>query len=287
MRIAVVGNTGYIAKYLLQMFSNEPEIQQVLCIGRKEAGNRYLDLNCPETFDYSILQDVDQVIFTAAVSGPDQCAAEYKSCWHINVEGTGYFIKKAIEHNCRALFFSSDAVYGNYSVGACTEESIVDANTPYGRMKMAIEKKFSNEPLFKAIRLSYVVSASDRFVSYCLKCLREGKRAEIYHPFYRNCILIEDVIQVINWLIKNWDVFPHKVLNVAGDELISRLRIADEINRIFGDRLQYEVISPPEGFFANRPKIAQMESIYLQEYSILKKVSFSEQFAKELGGIII
>lgn len=44
--------------------------------------------------------------------------------------------------------------------------------------------------------------------------------------------MVSDVVKVVEWMINNWEEFTDFVLNVAGNELISRVRIADEINRI-------------------------------------------------------
>ncbi len=276
MRTAVVGSSGYIAGYLLKRFEN------VLKIDQTPDADAYLNLTEVEKFDYSSLDGVDYVIFTAAISGPDMCANEFERCWSINVAGTERFIEEAIRHKCRVLFFSSDAVFGDIPGKVYTERSETRAETPYGRMKKAVEDRFKDKPNFKAIRLSYVVSKRDRFVSYCLKCMASGETADIFHPFYRNCITVSDVVNTVDWLICHWDSFEPWVLNVAGSELVSRVRIADEVNRSFDDRLKYVITSPGEDFYKNRPKITQMKSLYLDKFGILKNEPFSEKLKKEL-----
>lgn len=276
MKTAIVGSSGYIAGYLLKRF------ESVLKIDQTPDSDVYLDLAKAEKFDYSVLDDVDHVIFTAAISGPDMCANEFEKCWNINVIGTEYFIKEAIHRGCKVLFFSSDAVFGDIPGDIYTELSETKAQTPYGRMKKAIEDSFKNVPNFKAIRLSYVVSKNDRFVSYCLKCMNTGETANIFHPFYRNCITVSDVVNTVDWIINHWEDYESQVLNVAGNELVSRVRIADELNRLYDNKLKYVITSPSEGFYKNRPKITQMKSLYLNEYNILKEESFTEKFKKEL-----
>lgn len=282
MKVAIVGSSGYIASFLIERFAKEHWIESVVKIDQNEAADAKLNLLNPEQFDYSILEHIDYVIFTAAMSGPDQCASNFDFCWNVNVTGTKYFIKKAIERNCRVLFFSSDAVFGDISGEIYTEKSETKAETAYGRMKKEIEDTFKGEAYFKAIRLSYVVSARDRFVSYCLQCRKEKKTAEVFHPFYRNCITISDVVCVVIWFLVHWDEYEDFVLNVAGEELVSRVRIADELNRLLGDCLDYTIIKPDEEFYRNRPKITQMRSLYLQKYGILADDSFTDKIKKEL-----
>lgn len=285
MKLALVGSSGYIAGHLLGRFKKH--MDDILKIDCTQDADAYLDLLEASNFHYSILDGTDVVVFTAAVSGPDQCAEEFEKCWEINVDGTIYFIKQAVKRGCKVLFFSSDAVFGDICGAIYDENSQTEAATPYGKMKKAVEDAFRGETLFKTIRLSYVVSAQDRFVTYCLNCLEKEVEAEIFHPFYRNCITISDVAEVVLWMSGHWDEYQPQVLNVAGEELVSRIRIADELNRILGKHLSYTVKQPDDAFFVNRPRITQMKSLYLNQYGILQAGSFTEKVQKELSELAV
>ncbi len=280
MKVALVGSTGYIAGFLLKRF--EEEGWDVLRIGRRAPADAVLRLEDAERFDYGALEGVDAVVFTAAVSGPDKCAGEFDACWRVNVTGTEHFIREAMARGCRVLFFSSDAVFGDIPGAVYTEESETCAATPYGRMKKAVEDEFKGQPLFKAIRLPYVVSAKDRFVSRCLEAIESGKKEEVFHPFYRNCVVVSDVADTVAWLLKNWETYAPAVLNVAGRELVSRVRIADELDRIFDGRLKYRIVDPGEAFFRNRPRITEMRSLYLEKLGAVSGAGFSEKIRREL-----
>lgn len=285
LKTALVGSSGYIAEYILNRFAAEPEIESVLKLDRNDKADAFIDLSEAEKFDYSLLDDIDYVVFTAAISGPDQCAKEFDICWKINVTGTSYFIRETIKRNCRVLFFSSDAAFGDIPGKIYDEESTTEAYTPYGKMKKAVEDEFKENPLFKAIRLSYVASAKDRFYTYCLNCVRNGETADIFHPFYRNVIVVSDVVDVVTYFAFNWDKYKPTFLNVAGKELVSRVRMADELNRFIGSKLKYTISMPGEEFFTNRPRITQMKSLYMQKYGILPDNTFTEKITKELEDI--
>ncbi len=287
MKVAIVGSGGYIAGFLIKALEREAAVDRIFKIDCTEEADAWLSLEDPEHFDYDVLDGVDCVIFTAAVSGPDQCAAEFEACWKINVTGTEYFIREALRKNCNVLFFSSDAVFGDIPGAIYTERSETRAQTPYGQMKKRIEDTFRDNPHFKAIRLSYVVSAKDRFVSYCLSCIRKEEKAEIFHPFYRNCVTVSDVVNTVLWLVAHWQEYGDTFLNVAGRELVSRVRIADELNRLYGNRLAYTIVEPDSTFYRNRPKITQMESIFLYSRGILEEGSFTEKLKMELEDIRI
>lgn len=284
MDVAIVGSSGYIAGFLIKRFEVEKTIDRILRIDQNETADAYLNLLEAEKFDYEQLDDIDFIVFTAAISSPDKCATDFDYCWKINVEGTKCFIKEAISRKCKVLFFSSDAVFGDIPGKIYTEDSETKAETPYGRMKKAVEDELKDSPYFKAIRLSYVASVKDRFISYCLSCMKNSEIADIFHPFYRNVIVVSDVLDVVVWFANHWDEYTPFVLNVAGKELVSRVRMADELNRLFNNKLKYRISTPGDDFYNNRPKITQMKSLYLSRYQILEDNTFTEKIKKEFGG---
>lgn len=285
MKIAIVGSSGYIAKHLMSAFSEKMPGCEMVKIDMVGEVDWQLQLTAPANFEYDQLRGVDYVIFTAAISGPDMCANEFNKCWDINVTGTSYFIREAIKRGVKVLFFSSDAAFGDIPGNIYDEDSETQAYTAYGKMKKAIEDEFKSSPLFKCIRLSYVASANDKFISYCLNCIKNGKTADIFHPFYRNTTTVSDVIKAIVWLLNNWSSFESFVLDVTGIELVSRIRMADELNRYFGNKLKYVVSKPDDCFFKNRPQVTQMKSKYLYKLGIVEEQSFTEKFQKELENI--
>jgi len=282
LRVALVGSSGYIAGFIFERLLKEPDINSVITIDMTADANIHLNLSEAWKFEYDILDEIDYIIFTAAISGPDRCAEEFDNCWEVNVTGTKFFIREAIKHHCRVLFFSSDAVFGDTSGEIYTEKSETQANTSYGRMKKAVEDEFKNESLFKAIRLSYVVSSKDRFMTYCFECIKNNKVAEIFHPFYRNMIVVSDVVEVVVYFARHWEEYEPTFLNVAGKELISRIRVAGEIKRFVGGKLRDTISVPGENFFANRPCITQMSSLYMQKYNIIPDNTFTEKIKSEL-----
>lgn len=282
MNICLIGGNGYIGEFLKRRLSRIKGINHIYIVDKCENDDiLYLDLEHTDDFDTTLLDGMDYIIFLAAVSSPDLCAQEYDSSWRINVKGTSDIIRIALEKSIRVLFFSSDAVFGK-DEGIFDEISSTECMTAYGRMKKAVEDEFRNNHGFKAVRLSYVVSLTDRFIRYCLSCIAKDEEAQVFHPFYRNCITVTNVVDAIVWLLQHWDEFPDWVLNIAGPELVSRLRLADELNRIMGNKLKYSIVKPEEVFYKNRPAITQMKSRYLYKMGILADKSFTEFFRNEM-----
>jgi hypothetical protein len=152
-------------------------------------------------------------------------------------------------------------------------------------MKKIVEDEFNGNPLFKVIRPSYVVSADDRFVSYCRSCVEKGVVADIYHPYYRNCVVVSDVVDAVLWFIFHWNEYEYFALNVADRELISKVRIADELNVFLGNRLKYRVLTSEDEFFKDRSAVIRMKSLFLHEYGIVKDNTFSEKISGEFSTI--
>lgn len=277
MKIALVGSTGYIGKKLYSELSAFLD-KDVIRIDRNRDDKYALDLRCAEKFDFNLLDDIEYLVFTSAVSSPDKCAESYDECRRVNVEGTIFFIEEAIKHNVKTLFFSSDAVYGMDDGHPFTELSELNPITPYGCMKAEVERYFCKSSLFKSLRLSYVISENDKFTKYCIDCYKRGKIAEIYHPFYRNVVSIDIVLEAVKWMISNWDRYKLSTLCVAGNELVSRVRIVDEINRVIRPNLNYCVKNPYEEFYKNRPALTEMTSIYLNKIlnTSYKNICFSD-----------
>ena len=98
-------------------------------------------------------------------------------------------------------------------------------------------------------------------------------------------VTVSDVVDVVCWFLKHWEEFRHTFLNVAGKEFVSRVRIADEINRLHNGRLNYSISILGDEFFSNRPRFTQMRSLYLNEYDILSDTTFTEKIARELKEI--
>jgi len=277
LKIAIVGGNGFIGSNLVKYFKKVSRIESFK-VSSKEDNDFFLDLEYPEKFDYTRLSDIDFVVFTAAISSPDMCANDYEKAYKINVLGTKKFIEETLQKGCKVIFLSSDAVYGS-DIGVAFDESVeTRADTAYGIMKKEIEDCFYENELFKSLRLSYVISNNDKFMNYVKSCINSSKTVEVFHPFYRNCVTLKEVLHTIEWLIFNWNEFDSPFLNLCGRELISRIDIIDEYLRRLNNKFEYTIVNPSDTFFKNRHKCTEMSSLYL--YNIID--SFNKPFSIRL-----
>ncbi|MDX9743095.1 MAG: sugar nucleotide-binding protein [Arcobacteraceae bacterium] len=278
MKKIIIGKNGFIAKQLLQRNVYQVTSSELNC---KETN--YLDLNNPEIFDYTKLDENTKIIFLAAVSSPDECNKNYGNSYEVNVSGTRYFIKEAIKRGAKVLFFSSDVVYGN-RIEKVDEDSETNPFGNYAKMKDEVEKTFEGEKNFKVFRLSYVLSKEDKYLSYLKNCIDKNEVAEVFHPFTRKVVYIEDVLQSIENIIERWDKFQNQKFNICGEEDISRKDIADFYNDTVENKLKYSITKPNEKFWEARPKDINITSMYLEKLIGRKPTKIKDAINKIIQG---
>jgi dTDP-4-dehydrorhamnose reductase len=253
----IIGKNGFIAKKLL-------ERNEYTVTSSNDSKELYLDLKNAENFNYSFIDEKSNIILLAAISSPDECNNNYDESYKINVTGTKYFINEAIKRGAKVLFFSSDVVYGN-TIKAVDENSLTNPFGNYAKMKDEVEKAFEGEKNFKVFRLSYVLSKEDKYLSYLKSCVDKNEAAEVFHPFSRKVVFIDDVLGAIESILVKWDKFENQKFNICGDEDISRKDIADFYNEEVDNKLKYTIIEPNEKFWEARPKDINITSIYLEK----------------------
>jgi dTDP-4-dehydrorhamnose reductase len=273
----VVGATGYIGRLLYTRAILKFMAQGTSSSG--EGGLLRLQLDAPNQFNFDVIQPLDVVLVTAAISAPDICSREHDRAWAVNVTGTSEFIARVIARGGRIVFFSSDTVYGERS-DEFDERAACNPAGEYAQMKHEVEKRFLGNPLFKAIRLSYVFSREDKFTKYLSGCAERSDEAEIFHPFYRAIIHRDDVVEGAIALAQRWDEFPQSVFNFGGPDVIARTEFAQTLKDSVLPALSFRQVEPEPEFFANRPRAIQMKSSLLA--SLLERPTRSLREAAQL-----
>jgi len=256
-RLFVIGGTGYIGNRLLKKAQAGNDAFGTSTSGTGEL--LPLRLETPEEFNYELIQFSDVVLLAAAISAPDVCAKEPERVWSVNVTGTSKFIERVIERGARVIFFSSDTVYGERDF-SFDENADSHPAGEYAGMKHEVEKRFTDNPLFKSIRLSYVFSKEDKFTRYLIGCAERGEEAELFKPFDRAVIHRDDIVDGVLALARRWSEFPQAVINFGGPELLGKVDMAQALKETVLPDLVFRITTPGEEFFKNRPRTINMES---------------------------
>lgn len=256
-KLFVVGARGYIGKRVFHV--GLPLFKVIGTSSYESSGLTLLSLDSPTNFDFDLFSPNDVVVLTAAISSPDICSNDYQRAYRVNVTGTSQFISEVISRGSRVIFLSSDTVYGERNSLFGGTEKINPAGV-YAQMKVEVEAKYLDEPLFKSIRLSYVFSKEDVFTKYLIACARAGNVAHLFHPFARSIVHRDDVVDGILRLVTYWNNFPQRVINFGGPEVLSRVDFAETLRKYALPNLRFHVVDPGDKFFENRPRIIAMSS---------------------------
>lgn len=253
----VVGARGYVGSALFARANKAGS-----AIGTSSSGGNDLlplRLEASAEFDYGKIHSGDIVMLTAAISAPDICAREHDRAWAVNVTGTSAFIDNVIDRGARVVFFSSDTVYGEHE-DAFDETAACNPSGEYAEMKREVEQQFLGNPLFKAIRLSYVFSREDKFSKYLVGCVERNEEADLFHPFFRAIVHRDDVVEGVLALADRWDEVSEQIINCGGSQVLSRINFAECLRETHLHDLRFKVTEPDASFFQNRPRVIAMTS---------------------------
>jgi len=276
----IVGRNGFIAKELAKralknvlFTTSNPEDKESI----------YLNLDKVEEFNYSNIDKNTVVVLLAAISSPDICQNDYDYSYKINVTGTIKFTEKVIKQGAKVLFFASDVIYGN-TLEPVNEKSQTNPFGNYAQMKDEVEKYFCENECFKSFRLSYVLSKEDKYLKYLQNCVNNATVAEVFHPFERKVIYIEDVLDAIESIVADWEQCKSQYINICGIKSISRKDIADYFNELINGKLKYEILEPNTEFWKARPKDINIKSLYLEDILGRKPIDIKDAVSKIIKG---
>lgn len=261
MKKIIIGRNGFVARRIIGALQGE---EYILTSSSSDCTDNTvrLELDKAEQFNYSVINEGDMVIMAAAVSSPDICKNNHELAHGINVKGTSFFMDKCLELGAKVLFFSSDTVYGGTDGGYVDENSPLNPIGEYGIMKAEVEERFKVKTNFKSFRLSYVFAENDKFASYLKSCI--GGEAEIFDPFDRSVIYINDLVSAVLNIGQMWDSVKTSAVNICGPQLVSRKDMAMSFQKIFPE-FRYRVTVPDDSFFTARPKVINMKSVFLKD----------------------
>lgn len=249
--ILIVGKTGLVSKNISK------HLKYNLGFLSREDG---FALEKIDEFNFENIDKYDIIIFTSAISSPDICTDNESYARIINVDSTKIFIQKALLMDKKVIFLSSDAVYGADNGYPFCENDFPIPFSNYGKMKLEIEQTFKSYANFKSLRLSYVLNKEDKYTSYCTQCIKDGKKAEIFHPLYRNVITTLELSRMLEYIIDNFENINMPFINAAGPHLASRVQIFDEICRYIKIDGHNIIVKPKDEFYKIRPAITEMIS---------------------------
>lgn len=261
--VHIIGANGYIGTNLVSYLRNKK--MDFLCYSDIEDNIcTKFDLRNPN-FDILQVRPNDIVVLLAAISSPDVCQNNYQLAYEINVVGTSKVIEYCIEKKVKVVFLSSDTVNGDTGLVAHDEFTNPNPFGKYAEMKYEIENRFRDSCFFKTLRLSYVFSPFDKFSSYLKSCIEKQVKAEVFDGLFRSVVTLELVLESIYNLCIDFDFNDYYLINVSGNQLLSRKDLAEVYKKRIDNRLQYKVVDVPQFIFDSRPNIIYTKSLFVEK----------------------
>ena len=90
-----------------------------------------------------------------------------------------------------------------------------------------------------------------------------GETAEVFSPFKRSVIHLDDTVDAILSLSRNWE--GPQIINCGGPETLCRAEFAQILKEEVFPELEIKIVRPPEKFYMDRPCEVSMMSIPLKE----------------------
>lgn len=291
----IVGANGFLGSYLQQAIKEETE-EQILALAtnikRVKQDSRTEWMACDVTKWEDIIrvkdrllkqQEGHKILYLAAYHNPDLVEKHPQTAWNVNITSLSYFMNTM--ENVKCFFYpSTDSVYGDGGnmYHFKEQDRLLPVNS-YGRQKVAAESIVSAYG-YNVVRLPFLIGPSlllhkKHFYDKIVDAISKGEKFEMFADSKRSSLDFHTVAELIIKLVEGHSDNMQKIINVCGDEDLSKydvgLRIA---KRIGADESLIVPISSEQtdGIFeAKRAKSTLMDNALVKSYLGLERIEMS------------
>lgn len=225
MKILLTGSGGFIGKNLKSYLQNKYEL----------LAPRSFELDL--TYENAVKQyftenDIDFIIHCGSTGGARGIADK-----DTTIEDNLAMVENLLKYKksaARIILFGSGAMYDKSRSLHKVKENMVGKVIPsdlYGKSKMLIAKKIKNraDVLCLNIFACYGYGEKDnRFPSYAIDCVLNGKDIEINQNVIFDYLFVEDMQKIVEYFVEN--IPFDNMINITPTESISLLQIAEILN---------------------------------------------------------
>lgn len=237
----ITGANGLLGQKLVQLVADKGISMLASSQGpsRIQTPNvQYLPLDI--TQKEKVLQTVKEygpsvIINTAAMTNVDQCEAERKQCWELNVMAVAHLIEAAAQVNAHLIHLSTDFIFDGTS-GPYDEEAQPNPVNFYGQSKWAAEKLILESKIKWSIVRTVLVygatpgSSRSNIMLWVKRNLESGNPIRVVADQFRTPTLVED-LAVGCYLIA--EKSAEGIFNISGKDLLTPYDIAIITARYF------------------------------------------------------
>lgn len=244
----VVGANGFLGSYFIKnILANTSE--RILAIARTPMHDtheriHWVSCDITDAKDVIALNDSylkrssqNKVIYLAAYHHPDLVEKNPRTAWNVNVTSLSFFLN-TIDNVSSFYYPSSDSVYGE-SIGEhyFNEADSLQSVNRYGVQKSVAEKIVTAYG-HHVVRYPFLIGPSllenkKHFYDTIVSTIAAGKTMEMFQDSRRSAISFDMAAQLVIRLIEAKNLNVPQILNVCGDDALSKydigLMIADKI----------------------------------------------------------
>ena len=245
----IVGAKGFLGSYLIKnilSMTNDEILATDMTLPEKNDNSRIKWIKC----DVSQREDLFRlnelcketanlkVFYLAAYHHPDKVLQNPKIAWNINITALSEFLNTM--DNISVLYYpSTEVVYGQGIDGYRFKES--DALHPanrYGEHKTVAERMVNvagfNVVRFPVLMGPSLVEGKKHFYDEIVETVKNGGTMEMFEDQKRSMIDFDTASQILIKLTEDQDAHKYPIVNIAGDEALSKYELGRRIVRKYG-----------------------------------------------------
>ena len=293
----IVGGSGFLGLYMVKNILEKTQDEIVATYFPEKPSYKHerlvwFECNVKEQKYIDLLNEKyadrnPKIIYLAAYPSPDFCEKDPVEAWNLNVTALANFVNQVKNPKC-LYFASTDVTYGEGKFGEkFKENSPYNPSNSYGRHKVLGEQLVLAKG-FNVFRLPLMMNKSlvdgkKHFFDIICETLSSGKEIEMFKDSYRSILSFNQCAGFVIDLIEKYGSCEEKIINLASDEPISKVDLAEQICDMYGyDKNLIKPISVSEDnqiFSAKRAAYTAMDNTKLKKLLNIDsiKLSFKEE----------
>ena len=287
--ILITGGAGYVGiptvslflenKYKVRVFDNLSWGGDVLLPFLRNPNFGFIkgDIRKKEELQKA-LKGIDAIIHLAGIVGFPACRKFPERSREVNVDGTENVVDIAAG-KIPIVFASTGSTYGKIIENFCTETTVLNPLSHYGKQKAKAEEIVKRNKKFIIYRFATAFGVAPRFRldllinDFTYRAITEKTLMVYEKDFMRTFIHVQDMAQSFLFALKNYKKMEGEIYNVGDESLnISKEKVA----RLLLKYVDYHLHFVPDGH-----DIDQRD--YVVDYSKIKKLGCRTEIGLEDG----
>lgn len=290
----IVGANGFLGVYMrkaIERLTDENILALDMNISDTQNDDRTTWIRCDITNmddiqkvnDIMKMHEENKVIYLAAYHHPDLVERNPRVAWNINITALSNFMNTV--DNVKCFFYpSTDSVYGDGDETKHFKEK--DELRPvnrYGRHKATAEC-LVNAYGYNVVRFPFLIAPSllpykKHFYDQIVDTISKGEKMEMFADSMRSSLDFGTVAELVIRLIENYSEDMPKILNVSGDDDLSKYDVGLMIAKKLG--ISTNLIVPisadkTDGIFeAKRAKSTLLDNTEVKKYLGIKEIKIN------------